>query len=229
MDAWQRHIHVATQTVIEATGAKVALPRPGGDCCGALHIHAGLVQPARRLAERVMASMPGDAVIVVNSAGCGAALKDYGHLLGTQAAADFSARVRDVHEWLEGRLDRLPAGHGGAVGSVAIQDPCHLRHVQRAHQAVRAVLAPFARTVELDDEGMCCGAGGAYSAQHPEMANLIRDRKLAAIERSGAAVVASANPGCSLWLAAAGLDVVHPMELIAAAIVRHDGRVNHGG
>jgi len=229
MDAWQRHIHVATQTVIEATGAKVALPRPGGDCCGALHIHAGLVQQARRLAERVMASMPGDAVIVVNSAGCGAALKDYGHLLGTQAAADFSARVRDVHEWLEGHLDRLPAGHGGAVGSVAIQDPCHLRHVQRAHQAVRAVLAPFARTVELDDEGMCCGAGGAYSAQHPEMANLIRDRKLAAIERSGATVVASANPGCSLWLAAAGVDVVHPMELIAAAIVRHDGRVNHGG
>jgi glycolate oxidase iron-sulfur subunit len=229
MDAWQRPIHVATQTVIEATGTDVALPLRGGDCCGALHTHAGLAEPARRLAERVMASMPGDAVIVVNSAGCGAALKEYGHLLATPAAAAFAARVRDVHEWLEGRLDRLPAapaGDGGVVGPVAIQDPCHLRHVQRAHRAVRAVLAPFAETVELDDDGMCCGAGGAYSVQHPEMANLIRERKLAAIERAGATMVASANPGCSLWLAAAGVEVRHPMELIAAAI---DRRAQRGG
>jgi glycolate oxidase iron-sulfur subunit len=72
--------------------------------------------------------------------------------------------------------------------------------------------------VELDDEGMCCGAGGAYSAQHPGMAGLIRDRKLAAIERSGARIVASANPGCALWLAAAGVEVRHPVELIAEAI-----------
>jgi glycolate oxidase iron-sulfur subunit len=218
MDAWQRPAHAAAQAVIEATGAGVALPGAGGDCCGALHIHAGLTEQACRLAARVMASMPGDAPILVDSAGCGAALKDYGHLLGTAEAARFSARVRDVHEWLAGRLDRLPPARTARRPKVAIQDPCHLRHVQRSHLPVRAVLASYVEIVELDDEGMCCGAGGAYSALHPEMAAAIRARKLAAIERSGAEVVASANPGCSLWLAAAGVEVHHPVEFVAAAI-----------
>jgi glycolate oxidase iron-sulfur subunit len=219
MDAWQRNVHVAAQAVIEATGAGVALPGSGGDCCGALHTHAGLTESARRLARRVMASMPGEAPILVDSAGCGAALKDYGHLLGTAEAAAFAGRVRDIHEWLAGRLDRLPpAVRAAASGPVAIQDPCHLRQVQRAHLPVRTVLAPYVEVVELDDDGLCCGAGGAYSALHPQMAGAIRDRKLAAIERSGATLVASANPGCSLWLAAAGVDVCHPVELVAAAI-----------
>jgi glycolate oxidase iron-sulfur subunit len=219
MDAWQRDVHVAAKVVIEASGAGVALPGRGGDCCGALHTHAGLTDQARRLAARVMASMPGDAPILVDSAGCGAALKDYGHLVGTAEAAQFAARVKDIHEWLADRLDRLPpAVRTAASGPVAIQDPCHLRQVQRAHLAVRSVLAPYVDVVELDDEGMCCGAGGAYSALHPEMAGAIRARKLAAIERSGATLVVSANPGCSLWLAAAGVDVCHPVELVAAAI-----------
>src|SRR4029079_16465237 len=108
MDAWMRGTHAAVQRVREASGAGVALPGSGGDCCGALHTHAGLTDEARRLAERVMASMPGDAPIVVNSAGCGAALKYYGHLLGTPAADAFAARVFDVHEWLADRMDRMP-------------------------------------------------------------------------------------------------------------------------
>jgi glycolate oxidase iron-sulfur subunit len=218
MDAWQRHVHQAAKSVIEATGAGVALPGSGGDCCGALHIHAGLSREARRLAERVMGSMPGDAPILVDSAGCGAALKDYGHLVGTAAAAQFSARVFDVHEWLATRMDRLPAGAPVTTSPVAVQDPCHLRQVQRSHQAVRTVLAPYVDVVELDDEGLCCGAGGAYSALHPELAEPIRDRKLAAIARTGCTVVASANPGCSMWLAAAGVQVRHPMEIVAEAI-----------
>jgi glycolate oxidase iron-sulfur subunit len=227
MDAWQRHVHADVKAVIEATGAGVALPGRGGDCCGALHVHAGLTDPARRLARAVVASMPGGAPILVDSAGCGAALKDYGHLLGTPEAAAFAARVLDVHEWLAERTDRLPSLAAGRarLGPVAIQDPCHLRQVQRAHQPVRTVLAPYADAVELDDEGLCCGAGGAYSALHPEMAGSIRDRKLAAVARSGARVVVSANPGCSLWLAAAGLDVRHPMEVVAEAI----GVGHHGG
>jgi glycolate oxidase iron-sulfur subunit len=227
MDAWQRHVHADVKAVIEATGAGVALPGRGGDCCGALHVHAGLTDPARRLARAVVASMPGGAPILVDSAGCGAALKDYGHLLGTPEAAAFAARVLDVHEWLAERTDRLPSLAAGRarLGPVAIQDPCHLRQVQRAHQPVRTVLAPYADAVELDDEGLCCGAGGAYSALHPEMAGSIRDRKLAAVARSGALVVVSANPGCSLWLAAAGLDVRHPMEVVAEAI----GVGHHGG
>nr|MBA2283268.1 (Fe-S)-binding protein [Acidimicrobiia bacterium] len=150
-----------------------------------------------------------------------AQLRDYGHLLGTPEAAAFSARVVDVHEWLAGRLDRLPPARPGyrRPGPVAVQDPCHLRHVQRAHLPVRLVLAPFVDDlVELDDEGLCCGAGGAYAALHPDLAVAIRDRKVAAIGRSGAAVVASANPGCAIHLAAAGVAVVHPVQLIDEAL-----------
>jgi glycolate oxidase iron-sulfur subunit len=219
MDAWQRHVHAAAKAVIEATGATVALPGRGGDCCGALHVHAGLSAEARQLARRVMASMPGQKPILVDSAGCGAALKDYGHLLGTAEAAAFSARVLDIHEWLAGRMDRLPPPvPGRRLPPIAVQDPCHLRQVQRRHESVRTVLGPYADLVELDDEGMCCGAGGAYSALHPELARPVRDRKVAAVARTGCTLVASANPGCSLWLAAAGLDVRHPVELLAEAI-----------
>jgi glycolate dehydrogenase iron-sulfur subunit len=84
---------------------------------------------------------------------------------------------------------------------------------------VRTVLEPYvAQLVELDDEGLCCGAGGAYAALHPDLAAEIRARKVAAVERSGATVVASANPGCMVHLANAGLDVRHPMALIDEAI-----------
>jgi glycolate oxidase iron-sulfur subunit len=105
---------------------------------------------------------------------------------------------------------------------VIVQDPCHLRHVQRAHEPVRAVLGTVADVVELDDEGLCCGAGGAYSALQPAIAGLVRDRKLGAIERararSGATVVASANPGCAMHLAAAGVTVRHPVDIVAEAM-----------
>jgi glycolate oxidase iron-sulfur subunit len=156
--------------------------------------------------------------VVVDSAGCGAAMKEYGRLLGTPEAAAFSARVRDVSEWLAERVELLPRPRRRLTERVAIQDPCHLRHVQRAHGHVRTVLAPYADLVELDDEGLCCGAGGAYNTQHPELAAAIRDRKLASIARSGAPVVASANPGCAMHLAAAGVRVRHPVELIDQAL-----------
>jgi glycolate oxidase iron-sulfur subunit len=221
MDAWMRPTHVATQRVVEAAGGQVSLPGSGGACCGALHAHAGLRDEAERLAERVMATMPGEASIVVNSAGCGAAMKDYGHLVDTDEARAFSGRVLDVHEWLAPRLDRLPAPTR-RLGAVIVQDPCHLRHVQKAHAAVRTVLAHVADVVELDDDGLCCGAGGSYSALQPELSGEIRDRKLAAVARasvaSGATVVASANPGCAMHLAAAGLTVRHPIDLVAEVL-----------
>jgi glycolate oxidase iron-sulfur subunit len=175
-----------------------------------------------------MASMPGDAPILVDSAGCGAALKDYGRLVQTSDAVRFAARVRDVHEWLALRAGRLPEPREEKIGPIAVQDPCHLRHVQRSEKAVRVVLARYAELVELDDEGMCCGAGGAYSALHPQLAMRIREEKVAAIRRTGAALVASANPGCSIWLAAAGIDVVHPMEIVARTIGPRGGERNGG-
>jgi glycolate oxidase iron-sulfur subunit len=220
MDAWQRDVHAAALAVLSAGGVGAALPGPGGDCCGALHVHAGLTDAAGRLASRVMASMPGDAPILVDSAGCGAQLKDYGHLLGTPEAAAFSARVFDIQEWLAARVDDLPPAGAAPRRRVVVQDPCHLRHVQRAQGGVRTVLARYADVVELDDEGLCCGAGGAYSTLHPDMAAAIRQRKLDAIARAGPGIVASANPGCALHLAAAGVDVRHPMEIVAEAIGR---------
>jgi len=218
MDAWMRPVHASVVRVLTAAGAGVALPGAGADCCGALHAHAGLLDDARALARRVMSSMPGDAPVLVDSAGCGAALEDYRHLVGTREAERFAARVQDVSEWLAPRIDQLPAAPRHRRPTVAVQDPCHLQHVQKAHQHVRTVLRPFVDVVELDDEGLCCGAGGAYAAQHPELAGAIRDRKVGAIRRSGATVVASANPGCVMHLAAAGLVVRHPFELIDDAL-----------
>ena len=217
MDAWMRSTHEAVLRVVEATGAGVALPDRRAACCGALHIHAGLTTDARKLATRVMSALGGDAPILVDSAGCGAQLKDYGHLLGTPDAERFSQRVLDVHEWLADHADNLPPPARGGE-AVAIQDPCHLRHVQRTHGAVRDVLGRYADLVELDDEGLCCGAGGAYSTLHPDTAAAVRERKLAAIEMAGASVVASANPGCMIHLRNRGVNARHPLEIIAELI-----------
>ena len=106
-----------------------------------------------------------------------------------------------------------------SISGSAIQDPCHLRHVQRVHLATRTVLAPFVRElVELDDDGLCCGAGGAYSMFQPDLADQIRARKLGSIERAAPDVVASANPGCSMHLAARGVATIHPMQLVDRAL-----------
>ena len=222
MDAWQRDVHLAVQRVVESAGVGVEPTGAAAPCCGALHIHAGLEAETKDMARQVMAGLSGDdRPILVDAAGCGASLKDYGHLLGTDEARAFSARVYDVHEWLAGRLDELRARRpvDPLPMTVAVQDPCHLRHVQRAHQAVPEVLRPFVdEVVTLDDDGLCCGAGGAYSVMEAELSQAIRKRKTAAVARSGASVVASANPGCSLHLAATGLDVRHPLELVDEAL-----------
>jgi glycolate oxidase iron-sulfur subunit len=227
MDAWQRSTHRATAELVTAAGATYRVPGSGGACCGALHVHAGLHGDAVGLATRVMASMPGDAPIVVNSAGCGAALKDYGSIVGTEAAERFASRVVDANEWLADRVDLLPEPSGERP-SVIVQDPCHLRHVQRIDRPVRTLLAHVADVIELDDDGLCCGAGGAYAALQPGLAADIRDRKVASIDRAllqrRADVVASANPGCSMHLAAVldqrGLRVSHPVDIVADALRR---------
>ena len=218
MDTWQRAVHRATLHVMRVAGARPGLPGRGGDCCGALHAHAGRLREARALARRVMASMPGDAPVVVNSAGCGAAMKEYGRLLGTARARTFSGRVRDFAEWL---AEQPPIELRETGVTAVVQDPCHLRHVQHAEGAVRAVLSGAYHLVCTDDDGLCCGAGGAYVATEPELAGRVRDRKVTAIREaagSGPFVVASANPGCAMHLAAAGLTVRHPAELVEEAL-----------
>jgi len=218
MDAWQREVHRAGIRVIEAAGFGVTPTNELAPCCGALQAHAGLAQDTRNLAEKMMANLEPDRPILVDSAGCGAAMKDYGHLLGTEEARAFSARVFDIQEWLADHMDHLPAAEPLDL-RVAVQDPCHLRHVQRVHEATRTVLRPYVRElVELEDDGLCCGAGGAYSVLEPELAGQIRDRKVSYIDRVSPDVVASANPGCSMHLGGAGVETIHPMELIDRAL-----------
>jgi glycolate oxidase iron-sulfur subunit len=220
MDAWQRDVHRSALAVMRAAGARPGLPGRGAACCGALHVHAGRAAEARRLAARVIAAFPPSGHVVVDSAGCGAALKDYGRLLDTDEARAFSARVRDFSEWL---AEQPPVPQQATDRTVVVQDPCHLRHVQRAETAVRTVLAPGYRLVETGDGGLCCGAGGAYSVTEPVLSGEVRARKVAAIRTAagdGPYVVASANPGCAMHLAAAGLDVRHPAELVEEALDR---------
>ena len=219
MDAWLRDTHRSTVRVMRATGADVALPGPRAATVAARCTCTPAVQhEARRLARRVIASMPGDAPIVVNSAGCGAVMKDYGRMLGTAEAAAFSARVRDFSEWV---VEQGAPPLRATGTTVVVQDPCHLRHVQRAH--ARCVPCSLARTrsCETDDDGLCCGAGGAYAVLQPELATGIRDRKATrcgARRRSATPIVVSANPGCMMHLRQAGLDVRHPADLLAAAL-----------
>jgi glycolate oxidase iron-sulfur subunit len=224
MDTWMRATHRSAQRLLEACGARVRPSGGAAPCCGALHVHAGRVGDARRLARRTMRALAGDVPIVVDSAGCGAALKDYGHLLGTPEAAAFSSRVLDLGEWLDahGPLPVRPTGT-----SIVVQEPCHLRHVQRAAAPTRRALASAYDVRDTDDDGLCCGAGGAYSALQPTLATAVRDRKVAALRRAGGGpdpVVASANPGCIGHLRAAGVDVRHPADLLAAALDPAAGR-----
>lgn len=228
MDAWQRFTHRSLADIVERVGLSFGVPGPRGSCCGALHVHAGLHDASVDLARRTMQSMPGNAPIIVDSAGCGAAMKDYGRLLATDEARTFSARVVDAVEWL---ADIVESDHHGRLApistsrpTIVLQDPCHHRHVQKVHGATRRLLGDRSTIVELSDDGMCCGAGGAYSVLHPDLAEQVRARKVAVVRAAVPAnvdhVVASANPGCSMFLAAAGLDVRHPIDLFHDSIFR---------
>ncbi len=223
MDVWQRHTHRAVADLAKLLGLTVATPAASGSCCGALHTHAGMHEQSLELARRTMKSTPGDAPIVVDSAGCGAALKAYGE--------PFGHRVIDAVEWFAEHMDHPAvvarveqAARNSSRPTVVIQDPCHHRHVQKVHGSTRRVLEPFVDIIELSDDGLCCGAGGAYSLMHPDLAEEIRDRKVrhiqSRVDDSLTVIVASANPGCSMFLAQAGLNVRHPIDIVADIIVR---------
>ena len=125
--------------------------------------------------------------------------------------------MRDFSEWVSSQPALVVRDTGQTV---VVQDPCHLRHVQRAQGAVRSVLAHAYTLVETADDGLCCGAGGAYAVLQPDLATRIRDRKADALRAAGgrSPVVVSANPGCMLHLRQAGLDVRHPADLLAGAL-----------
>jgi len=144
MDAMQREVHQAALDVLDAIGVGAQPTGHAAPCCGALHTHAGLGRDARAMAEQVIGALDDGRPVIVDSAGCGAALKEYGRLLGTPEAEVFSERVFDISEFVAARIDQLPECAPLDL-RVAIQDPCHLRHVQRAHEATRTILRPVVR------------------------------------------------------------------------------------
>ena len=223
-------VHTATARVLGRLGVAV-VDAPAQVCCGALHAHAGERADAIRLAKRNIEAFESAAVdaVVVDAAGCGAHLKAYGHLLhddpawATRAAA-LSAKVRDITEYLASLPGAAPLGT--LPVRATYQDPCHLAHAQRITAAPRALLRRVAglELIEMAESDVCCGSAGSYNLQQPEMADALLARKLDAIERTGASVVVSANPGCMLQiqsgLAERGrpLEVLHLVEVLDRAM-----------
>jgi glycolate oxidase iron-sulfur subunit len=221
MDTLFRHVHDATRRTLEHNGYRV-IEVEGQTCCGALHEHAGDRAAAVALARRNLAALADSAdYVVTNSAGCGALLKDYGHLLDDEKAERLAERVRDVSELL--------AAAGPQPGApldldVAYDAPCHLQHAQRVHEAPLAVLRaiPGLRLQLLPGHDRCCGSAGIYSVLKPAMARAVLASKIETIAAADPrpAVVATGNPGCLMQigagLLAAGLDtrVAHPVELL---------------
>jgi glycolate dehydrogenase iron-sulfur subunit len=229
MDAVFGAVHLATAKVLHVNGFRVHVP-PRQVCCGALHHHSGEEDDARTLARRNIEVFEalGEAPVVVNSAGCGAMLKDYGALLAddpdwAQRARRFSARVRDVCEFLESQPLQPPTR--AVPRKVAYDDPCHLLHAQQVREAPRRLLGriPGLELVPLAEADWCCGSAGSYSLLHPEASRSILARKMGHIRASGAQVVATGNPGCLLQLglgardARLGVRIAHPVELLAEA------------
>jgi glycolate oxidase iron-sulfur subunit len=221
MDTLFDHVHDATIRTLEANGYRVIDPA-GQTCCGALHEHAGDRASAEALARLNVAALTDSAdYIVVNSAGCGALLKGYGHLLGTEAAAALAARVRDVSELL---AQAGPRPGGLLPLDVAYDAPCHLQHAQRVQAAPLAVLGaiPSLRLRLLPSSDKCCGSAGIYSIVRPAMARAVLDLKIESFAEADPLpdIVATGNPGCLMQigagLRAAGLRVrvVHPVELL---------------
>jgi glycolate oxidase iron-sulfur subunit len=229
MGCVQRHLYPNvnrdTARLLSLAGFEVVIPRAQG-CCGALELHAGRLDAHASRARALAAAFPADLdFIVTNAAGCGSAMKEYGHRV--PELAPFAARVRDVMELLAGAHLEL----GPLDLTVTYHDACHLVHGQRMRHEPRQLLSriPGLRLVELGDSELCCGSAGVYNLLEPGMARELLDRKLARIAETGARVVAAANPGCLLQIAwgcrERGLDValVHPVELLARAADAYQG------
>jgi glycolate oxidase iron-sulfur subunit len=216
-------VNRATVALLARAGYRIVVPG-GQGCCGALHLHWGDRAAARALARRNLAALGDADWIVTNAAGCGAALRDYGHLLGEDPRAlALAGRVRDVTELL---ADHLPGPRGSLDLTVTYHEPCHLAHGQRVREAPRALLRaiPGLRLVELPESDLCCGSAGVYNLLEPEIAGRLLARKLDRVAGTGAAVVATGNPGCLLQLrrglADRGLAVraYHPVEILAWSV-----------
>ena len=214
----------ATARVLQENGCDVVVPE-GQACCGAIHFHAGVDQPARELADQNLNAFKLDDVdaIIVNVAGCGSMLKDYGHHWNDDRQDDrvrFAEKIKDVNEFLD-ELG-LVAPTGELPYRATYHDACHLAHAQRVVDPPRRLLRqiPGLKLVELAESELCCGAAGTYNLTQPEMAGRLAQRKLENIRRTQAELVVTANAGCLLQIAREArqqgqpLKVVHPIDLL---------------
>jgi glycolate oxidase iron-sulfur subunit len=225
-------VNAATARVLAAEGADVIAPASQG-CCGALALHVGRIDDAKAFARRTIETFEAAGVdaVVVNAAGCGSAMKEYGELLAddpvwAQRARSFSSKVRDVHEMLTELGPRAPR-HPLPL-RVVYQDACHLAHGQGVRLQPRTLLRtiPGLTLLEIAEPEMCCGSAGVYNLTEPDTARQLGDRKAAHIAAVEPDVVASGNPGCTLQIAAAAgrlgcrWRVMHPVELLDESIAR---------
>jgi len=225
------HVNQATVNVLAAEGCDVVAPAAQG-CCGALALHAGRLDDARAWARKTIETFDRAGIdqIVVNAAGCGSSMKEYGHLLADDPqwaakARAFSARVRDVTELLASFGPPRAPRHPLAL-RVAYHDACHLAHAQGVRQPPRDLLRsiPGLELVPFAEQEICCGSAGIYNLVEPDAAQQLGDRKTSHIASVQPDVVATANPGCMLQIRAGAArqqqtwTVVHPIELLDAAI-----------
>jgi glycolate oxidase iron-sulfur subunit len=212
--------NLATLRLLTRNGAEVAIPR-AQRCCGALHAHAGAPERARALARENIAAFEAAGVetVVVNAAGCGAHLRNYGHLLRDdpawrERAAAFAAKVADATEVLARRP--LAGPLGPLPMRVTYHDPCHLAHGQKVRVPPRALLraVPGLELVELRESEMCCGSAGSYNLTEPEMARRLLERKVRHVQATGVEAVITANPGCILQIAVGLRDAGSPMRVL---------------
>ncbi|HEX5735438.1 MAG TPA: heterodisulfide reductase-related iron-sulfur binding cluster [Blastocatellia bacterium] len=229
MEGLFREANRATERVLELNGSDV-IEAKGQLCCGALHSHAGHIETAKELARKNIHAFleSGCEFVIVNSAGCGAAMKEYDKLLAdepefAERARLFGSRVKDVSEYLVEQGVSIPDGR--VDRNVAYDAPCHLIHAQRIALAPVEVLEriPGLNVVPLRGAESCCGGAGIYNLQHPELSAEILADKIESIRGSGADTVATANPGCIMQIGAGlmmrgiDVDVVHPIELLDKA------------
>ena len=226
-----QHVNQATARVLAAEGCEVVTPQAQA-CCGALMLHSGLDEQAAALARRMIGAFEEAEVdtVVINAAGCGSTMKEYGYLLRDDPAwaaraAAFSAKCKDIAEVLC-ELPAIAPRHPLPM-RVAYHDACHLRHAQGIHAEPRQLLStiPGLEVAEIDEASLCCGSAGVYNLLHPEPANQLGDRKVEHLLATKAEAVISANPGCLLQLMSSlrrrgltAMPAFHMVELLDASI-----------
>ncbi len=237
-DVMFRQTNWATARVLAENGCDVVVPQTQA-CCGAIHFHAGSSEPAQSLADQNVAAFRADGVdaIIVNVAGCGSMLKDYGHHWHDAGDAAqqhdrerFAAKVKDVSEFLD-ELG-LITPHGEINVSATYHDACHLAHAQKIREQPRNILKriPGLKLVDLPESDLCCGAAGTYHLTEPDLAERLGRRKLDNIRATGARLVITSNAGCLLQIARQArmegetLKIVHPMDVLDVSYRRESLR-----